>query len=126
MNWNENVQSYKDGKETEHHDEQHSTNQELSDAMESAETSFPRKHTVNLILSDQERSNKARYIDSNCELRSIKTDVNPGIGLKMTSQRSQITKPSTCMTPCPQTYDISYKLSEQEKRQNKLLSDRYH
>ena len=116
MNQNEHVEC-QDGKEDEKDEDP--SRKEISCQIKS-ESSFPQKHNVTFMLTDSEKRNEPR---SGGKIQFIKTDVNPGVGLKMTSTRSEITRPS--LTPCPQSYDVSFKLSEQEKRQNKLLSERY-
>jgi hypothetical protein len=52
---------------------------------------------------------------------------NPGVGLQMTSPRTFHDEHTLLsnMTPGPQSYDIQFKLSDREKRQNELLSRRY-
>lgn len=52
---------------------------------------------------------------------------NPGVGLQMTSRRTFYDERSLVnnMTPGPQSYDVQFKLSDREKRQNELLSRRY-
>lgn len=53
---------------------------------------------------------------------------NPGVGLRMTSRRNTFQQQNSiyCMTtPGPQTYDVQFKLTEREKRQNELMSHRY-
>ncbi len=50
---------------------------------------------------------------------------NPGVGLQMTSRRSIIHVNKMDETPGPQSYDVEFKLTDREKRQNELLSRRY-
>ena len=54
---------------------------------------------------------------------------NPGVGLRMTSRRTNIHEQSNhyhnCNIPGPQSYDIQFKLTDRERRQNELLSRRY-
>ena len=50
---------------------------------------------------------------------------NPGVGLQMTSQRNGNIINNKNITPGPSQYDIKYKLSNLEKKQNELLSHRY-
>ena len=52
---------------------------------------------------------------------------NPGVGLQMTSPRTFYDERTLVnkMTPGPQTYDVQFKLSDREKRQNDLISRRY-
>lgn len=49
---------------------------------------------------------------------------NPGVGLQMTSSRQSIHERKSD-TPSPQSYNVEFKLSDREKRQNKLISQRY-
>ncbi len=48
---------------------------------------------------------------------------NPGIGFHMTSSR--IHAPEISQGPSPQCYDVRFKLTEREKFQNELISQRY-
>ena len=53
---------------------------------------------------------------------------NPGVGLRMTSRRNTFQEQNStyCMSsPGPQSYDVQFKLTEREKRQNELMSHRY-
>lgn len=48
---------------------------------------------------------------------------NPGVGLKMTAARiSEVPEPDG---PGPQHYDVSRGMTEREKAQNELISQRY-
>ena len=86
--------------------------------------SFSNKSKIIKIMSDQLNKNKDDVIDLKFERQSMKKGLNPGIGLRMTSQRCKLVRPNS--NTCPQSYDVSYKLSAQERRQNKLLSERHH
>ena len=48
---------------------------------------------------------------------------NPGIGLKMTGSRIQ--KQNESIGPGPHGYNVSFRLTDREKFQNELLSQRY-
>jgi hypothetical protein len=52
---------------------------------------------------------------------------NPGVGLQMTSRRTfhEYDNNSNNSTPGPQAYDVQFKLTDREKRQNELISRRY-
>ena len=48
---------------------------------------------------------------------------NPGVGLQMTSSRQSLYERNFARvsdTPSPQSYNVEFKLSDREKRQNKL------
>ena len=53
---------------------------------------------------------------------------NSGVGLQMTSTRQSICY-EQCKknkdTPSPQSYNVEFKLTDREKRQNALISRRY-
>lgn len=58
----------------------------------------------------------------------VKAKNNPGVGLQMTSPRTFLPgaeSNSIKLTPGPQAYDVRFKLTDREKRQNELLSRRY-
>ena len=55
---------------------------------------------------------------------------NSGVGLQMTSTRQSIhfrnnNINKTKDTPSPQSYNVEFKLTDREKRQNALISRRY-
>ena len=76
-------------------------------------------------LSEREKCQNAlisqRYINN--EWNNERRVGNPGIGLRMTASRIRQEDEKSRTTP--HCYDISYSLSEREKYQNALISQRY-
>ena len=92
---------------------------------EKSETTTPPCYGIIYSLSERENCQNAlisqRYINN--DWNNLRRVGNPGIGLRMTASRIRQEDEKSGTTP--HCYDISYSLSEREKYQNALISQRY-